>query len=301
MKTIAAVKGKIALRNILVATDFSSASTRALPYALAIANRYGAKLHIAHVLPPGGYMLARPPALGAVVDDLRRKAESAIHDQLRSTGFEGVPFQPLVGFGDVRLALADLVQENQIDLLVLGTTPSKGFRKLVLGSVAEEIIRSSRCPVLAIGPNTAGEASVEVRSILYATDFSPQSLDAAPYAFSLAAEYRARMILLHVAQDIPAHSPVLKAQALSMRLQNLIPPGLDLVGAPEIVVEHGPAAQGILKVADRHTVDMIVLGVRGAGAPFGMKSFLGTVTTKVVSGSRCPVLTVSELPEERED
>lgn len=101
MRASAVLKSEIALRKILVAVDFTSASARALPYALAITNRYGAKLHVAHVIPPGGYTLARPPALGSVGGDLKRNAENAIHDQLRSAGFEGVPIQLLVGFGDV--------------------------------------------------------------------------------------------------------------------------------------------------------------------------------------------------------
>lgn len=286
------IPSQIVLKNVLCATDFSPASNRAFPYALAIAGHYGSKLHLGHVIPPGAYMFARPPSLDRIFEEMRESTVRQMQAFTRMAEERGVPCQSLVGFGDVIIALGEFIQENDVDLVVLGTSGSSGLRKIVLGSVAEEIIRNSPCPVLTVGPAVAGNDRVELQRIIYATDFSEESLRAAPYAFSLAREHQAHITLLHVAEDFPVHSPVLKAQTLTIRLQNLVPPQADLRHEPDTVVEIGSPAEGILKIAARRAADLIVIGVRGAGAPFGFSHLLGSVTYKVVSEACCPVLTV---------
>ena len=94
-----------------------------------------------------------------------------------------------------------------MDLLVIGTTGRTGLGKVLLGSVAEEAIRESSCPVLAVGPRAPSDENVHVQNILYATDFSTDSLLAAPYALSFAEKFRARLSLLHVIEKLP-ESPV---------------------------------------------------------------------------------------------
>ena len=89
--------------------------------------------------------------------------------------------------GGVWLVLKSVIDEKKIDLLVLGTRGRTGIGKFFLGSVAEEIVRQAHCPVLTVGPHSPSEPPREgrFRQILYATDFSEESLAAAPYAISL--------------------------------------------------------------------------------------------------------------------
>jgi len=112
-----------------------------------------------------------------------------------------------LGNGDVARVLREFVQNHAADLVVVGTSSRAGLGKVLLGSIAEEIIREAPCPVLTVGPQVIAEASAGVHSIVYATDFSPRSLRAAEFAVSLAHEYQAHLTLTHVVEGVLRDSP----------------------------------------------------------------------------------------------
>lgn len=149
-------------------------------------------------------------------------------------------------------------EEKRIDLLVFSTHAGSGLQKLLFGSVADDIFRSSPCPVLAVGPGVRikPRANAELNRILYATDFKAESLAVAPYAISLAQEHRAQLVLLHSIEkkgDVPAmlHS-----------LHQLVKLGAELRTEPVCIVVHGSPAGKILEVAEAHGADLIMLGIQ---------------------------------------
>src|ERR1700733_5339719 len=147
MKTLEAGK-RIALKNILFATDFSPYSNEALPYALATARKYEARLYGAHVIPSDEYLFMGPdcwPAHLQQGEQLRQEAAARLEEQLR-----GVQHETLFGTGDVWKVLSRLIAEHDIDLVVVGSHGRTGARKLLMGSVAEKIIRQAGCPVLSV-------------------------------------------------------------------------------------------------------------------------------------------------------
>ena len=176
-------------------------------------------------------------------------------------------------------------------MLVVGTTGRSGLGKVLLGSVAEETIRESPCPVLTVGPKTPEEVAIRLGNILYTSDFSADSLVAAPHAFSLAEKFQARLTLLHVIPSLP-ESPYLDAQMARVRLGEIASAHAPLVTAPNVVVEMGSPANMILKVSRDLQSDLIVIGARGAGALPRLASHFGSIAHKVVSHAHCPVLTV---------
>lgn len=130
----------------------------------------------------------------------------------------------------------------------------------------------------------------DMHTILYPTDFSPESLAAAPYAISLAQENQARLYLLHVTKgdvdDVPEAS-------LKAALRNLIPPRTEFSCDPKTFVESGEPAQKILDLAEELALDLIILGVKPAPALPGASTHLRMSTAyKVVAAAICPVLTV---------
>jgi nucleotide-binding universal stress UspA family protein len=295
---------RVAFQNILLATDFSTPSDVALDYAGAIARRYDAKIYVAHVIRPDAYQLVPPEALNATMDQTRRYAEQHMANLLVSGRLRDIPPQVLVGTGELWPVLADMIERHVVDLIVAGTHGRTGVRKLLLGSVAEEIFRLAPCPVLTVGPHVSEARSEEhsylrgpVRRILYATDFTPNSDRASGYALSLAQEHEAHLTLLHVVQELPEGSPQNRARLLEYffrKLRELVPAEAELWCAPEFAVEFGPTADAILKVAAGRTpeeaVDLIVLGVRKAAT---FPGHLPPATAyKVVCQARCPVLTV---------
>lgn len=288
-----AVPVRVSLQNILFATDFSPCSQAALPYALGLAHRYGSAFYMIHVVPAGK------------AESLSEDTRQQIATLAKTRAFGTLTHHELIEEGDVSNVLSSVVRRYDIDLIVLGTRGRQGISKLALGSVAEDIFRLSRCPVLTIGPQVARGMypDGDLRYILYATDFGPESVNALPYALSLAREYRATFSLLHVAPipalpideppagpPVPYFDPRLISAVTLKQLRDLIPEGTDLWCEPEYFVEFGSPAETILRVAKEQSAGMIVVGV---GRPKAWSPYLSTGTAyKVVCNAPCPVLSV---------
>jgi nucleotide-binding universal stress UspA family protein len=189
----------------------------------------------------------------------------------------------------------EFVRNHGVDLVVVGTSSRGGLGKVLLGSTAEEIIRVAPCPVLTVGPHVTAEGSARVRSIVYATDFSLGSLRAAEFAVSLAHEDQADLTLVHVVDEVLTESPDRAIQLTEQRLREMIPSEPQLLYEPEVVVETGPVAERILAVANELIADIIVMGVRGAGAFAQTASHFGSIAHKVVSLATCPVVTIGDV------
>jgi len=293
--TLVDSRTRISLRNILLATDFSAASEAALQYALAIARRYDSQIYVAHVIRPDTYQLVPPEAMSAALEQTRRYAEQQMANLLISGCLRGIPHQILLGQGELWPVLSGMLRDHEVDLIVVGTHGRTGVRKLLLGSVAEEIFRLAACPVLTVGPKVSPEvpAETELRHILYATDLTPTSERAAAHALSLAQEHQARLTLLHVVQDATEVSPgntALINEFFRKRLQRLISEEAEEWCTPEFVVDFGPPAEVILKAAADRQTDLLVLGVRRSA---NFPGHLPPATAyRVVCQAHCPVLTV---------
>jgi len=288
------VRPQVSLKNILYATDFSRYSDAALPFALSIARKYGSKIFAVHVVSLSPFANSSPTqAWQELVAQALREAQDAMtHAKGR---WSHVPHETLLRRGEIWSELSKLIQEKGIDLVVCGTHGRSGVSKVLMGSVAEDIYRHAPCPVLTIGPNVVGEPESvgDIHSILYSTDFSPESLAAVPHAVSLAHENQARLYLLHVT-GVPV-SPEVERE-LAGRLRGLVPPDAELDCAPKAFVDFGEPAPKITDLAEELKVDLIVLGPRRLSR-FGSTSHLPQSTAQyVVSKAICPVLTVREPP-----
>lgn len=217
------------------------------------------------------------------------------HRQELRDAFTGIKTQILIEEGSLQSSLDTAIQNNSIDLIVIGTRGRTGLGKLLLGSVAEAIFRSVSCPVLTVGPHSASSMT-EFREILYATDLTSESKIAVTYAISLAQEFHARLILLHVvpepiASDFASWS-VTTATCMEL-LHRLVPQDAEGCCKPEFLVERGGPAERILGLANLREASLIVLGAKPEKGLAGAATHLPVATAhKVVSHSKCPVLTV---------
>jgi nucleotide-binding universal stress UspA family protein len=140
-------------QRILVATDFSSCSQPALDYAALMARRFGASLHLVYVAQPPTFV--SPEAIGIIdsaldaeVAEGKRRMEEALR-QLRDVDLRASG-TVVIGFAaDMIVALAN---EKKHDLVVLGTHGRSGLKHVLLGSVAEQVVRRSHIPVLTLRP-----------------------------------------------------------------------------------------------------------------------------------------------------
>jgi nucleotide-binding universal stress UspA family protein len=295
MKTVE-TPARVQVRNILFPTDFSSAAHAASPYAAEFAKRFGAKLFALHVATPAVNPMTEPATWAALQRAAEAEAGKQKQDLLDS--FRGIQPEVLIEEGGLWSTLESVLQNNNIDLIILGTRGRSGVKKLLLGSVAEEIFRRASCAVLTVGPFSPEEPPRDgkISEIVYATDFSPESVAAASYAVSLAQEFQARLTLLHVIPDQNT-GDLLHAENLvdssTRLLRSLVPAEADLWGEPRFTVERGTPAEKILAVAARRQADLIVLGVRRPSGFPGAATHLPIATAhKIVSRATCPVLTV---------
>lgn len=288
--TMTAMGARIAVKNILYLTDFSEQSEAALPFALALARNYGAKVHALHVLTP--VIPEGCPAAVEADEMMAADAMKTVDARLTSVDhvtevIEGMELWP---------AVERAVKEEKIDLIVLGTHGRTRARKLLLGSVAEEIFRRSSVPVLTIGPEVAkvSEGKGAFHSVLFATDFSKPCEAAAPFAISFAEESDARLVLLYVEEKEQTNEQSQRAMVdIVGALRAIVPAEARLWCRPAAVVQYGEIADRVLETASERDSDLIVMGVRNAGAHLGAATHLDTATAhKVVVHANCPVLTV---------
>jgi nucleotide-binding universal stress UspA family protein len=301
----------ISLKNILFATDFSEASQAALPYAAAISRRYGSQLHVVHMVSPASYLIPYAPDVPSTIETMHDAAREDARERMETLASQltPAPYRTYIRDGEVWEGLSEIIRTQEIDLLVVGTHGRTGVEKLILGSKAEEILRQAPCPVLTVGSKVSGRAKlpsvegegkhltpvdISLRQIVYATDFSLESLAAAPFATSLAQEFQARLTLLHVIEkieDLDATSRPIDSAL--QRLESLVPAEASLWCSTKPSVQFGPAAERIVQAALDARADVIVLGVRAAARHLGAATHLPWATAhKVIAHAHCPVLTI---------
>jgi nucleotide-binding universal stress UspA family protein len=287
---------RIAIDNILYLTDFSQPSEAALPFAISIAREYGAKIHAFHVLIPAVYTYTTPETDTTAVETQEDEAEANMRRV--NAQLSGLPHESVIERNSgVWPALDAAVKESAIDLIIVGTHGRTGAKRLLMGSVAEEIFRRSHAPVLTIGPSEKHgvHRGGRFHHVLFATDFSKESLAAAPYALSMAQENEARLTLLHVMKQPEALDKTVEDRISSamFRLRGIVPASAEDWCRPDAVVRFGTPADQILNVARETDADLIVLGVRGRkGVPWAATHIERVTAHKVVAHALCPVLTV---------
>ena len=285
---------RLSLKNILFTTDFSSASDAALPYAMALARWYGARIVAAHCVPP-------EPMLGVPMDPLPGNtdfewegAQKKMSSFLASDPLRGVEHQTILQQGGLWDVLSRIIEQHDIDMVVMGSHGREGLKKLVLGSAAEQIFRRAPCPVLTVGPHAVrrAEGFENWRCIVFATDFSPGSLHALPYALSLAEENQANLVLLHLISMVPVQQHDEVKERACQRLKALVPIDAAAWCEPEYLVRFEFPADGILQVAEERNADLVVMGVHQTGSPRFSAHVPLTVASEIVCRAHCPVLTV---------
>ena len=165
-------------KNILFATDFSQCSASALECLRAVAELHGATVRVVHVISPG-----QKEAEAHHGHSESRTIQKKMTVFLDEHPIPGIPFEAWVARGPIAETLINLARCEDIDLIALGTR-GVGQGSAALGSVTGRILSEAPCPVLTVGEQMRAHMAEGLGRILYATDFSPASLRALPYALS---------------------------------------------------------------------------------------------------------------------
>jgi universal stress protein A len=153
----------INLHHILVATDFSDYSKEAIDYAVHLAKCFGADLHLLHVFEPpllvaSGVSTRSRPQTRLWIRNLRQELANNLDKLAQEIRAQGAKVDPIMREGTPYIEIPKAVEQVAADLIVLGTHGRTGIVHVLMGSVAEHVVRKSPCPVLTVRPKTLGEA-----------------------------------------------------------------------------------------------------------------------------------------------
>jgi nucleotide-binding universal stress UspA family protein len=281
---------EVAMSRVLVGLDFSKASEKALRHAIAISRSYGAKFYFAHVISSLGFVMAGPDATAMAAEANSRDIHKLETYLLQTGALTGISYETVICQGEIWQELERVIEDQHVDLIVVGTHGRTGLRKIALGSVAEAVFRHASCPVLTVGPHVPEDAppNARLRHILYPTDLSPESAQAAGYAASLARQHEARLTVVHVVERREGAKTDEQERDFEARFRKQLPG--DLPHNWTFRTQLGPIDQTILELAAEGRVGLIVLGLRSSHSfvhPHGWPH-----AYKVACEACCPVLTV---------
>jgi nucleotide-binding universal stress UspA family protein len=289
------------IKNILCAVDRSPSSLQAFGYAIALARWQKARLSLLEVVeeaPSPG--VTRAPKSDRVPAETRTTLERDLRRVLTARRASDVKVEIVMRKGKVVQEILAQAKASRSDLLVIGSHGRGGVQRLVLGSVAEKVLRLATCPVLTVrsGVRLVRRGGSPFEKILCPTDFSVAANKALVYARRLAQEADAKLIAMS-AVEWPFGDELMYGAVADLRtsvesnareaLARLLPrPGTG--PRAQAIVTIGKASAAIIKAARARSVDLIVMGVSGRGALD--VALLGSTTHHVIREGAWPVLTV---------
>jgi nucleotide-binding universal stress UspA family protein len=294
------------IKRVLYPTDFSDASKAGLPAAVRIAEIHGARLEVFHAVVWRGAVMPPPTAFSDGFADVEEMLAGIATEKLRDMA-EGEPAGVEVAWSKGHAvsappAILARARVTDSDLIVMATHGRRGFRRLLLGSVTEEVVRHAPCPVMTVrAPEGEAAEQPSFGNIVVATDFSSGGGLAIDGAIELAAATGAHLEIVHVIEAVsypgfyyPLNDakvydlPLLRRKAAE-ELQDLLDRrSITGVAEARVRVEVGRPATEIVKFANEVGADLIVVASHGRT---GLnRALMGSVAEGVLREAACPVL-----------
>jgi nucleotide-binding universal stress UspA family protein len=295
--------------SILVATDLSD-TERLMPFAFQQAESTGARLVLVHVLATSESMAV--DAVGMPYYDPASALESAagvLKSWCAMARARNLSCEALVREGNPAQQVITIARQINADRILLGTRSRSKMSKLLLGSVAEQVLRSANIPVITVGPeahlpvDSTNHTHVEAGVVLHATTLREASRPSAALACEIASAFNTTLVLLHVLppeEEMERQGLPTGADSLALRELRIIAEETACACSVSIepLVVHGNPAIEILAESARRRAALIVLGATQRNA-FQNLTRERTIY-KVLAHSRCPVLTLREPKAEPE-
>lgn len=294
------------VQTILVPIDLSEESYRALEFAVPLAQRFGATVHVVHVYEGARELssIATAPVLWPDAEIARRLSEQiqrrfGIRPRTEDCHIRlGKPFQEITASA----------KELKADLIVVSSHGHSGFKHLAVGSTAEKTVRFAPCPVLVVRKATRGPIKTTMEGIVFEkilvpVDFSECAKEGARYAAAFASKVGADLLLMNVTHtaDFTASDPNvvppewcelvdtarLAAEDELDELVNFLP----LIGiSAETEVAVGTPIEKLVERTKQPDIDMVITSTHGYT---GLRHvLLGSTAEQLVRLAHCPVLVV---------
>jgi nucleotide-binding universal stress UspA family protein len=277
------------LKTIVVATDLEGRSEAALEYARKLAGAYGARIVLAHGLDPVEYA-AVDAVPGRVLKGLTEQARAALDKLSADLIREGIHSHSEVRQGAVAQMLVDVARQYEAGLIVIGTKGIQGAGAVVVGAIAEQLVRLAQCPVLAVASdwNAGPFRPAPGGPVLLAMERNDATPAAVATAYSLAQTFQRTLVVLH------ARGPAEASAFLNPCATTLEEFGIKPGGAFPVlcIVKDGNPEDAIVASIEQYHPSMLVAGVKRASDSPGPH---GTAFA-LLSRSRVPVLCVPPEP-----
>lgn len=290
----------LAIDRVLYPTDLSEGAQRAFAYAASLAHWHEAELHMFNVVGRHQYNFEElRDEFPIDADTLDRWVKDAGISQFTANDLDTVQVQEEGAVpGKNILSYAD---DNTIDLIVMGTHGRRGVDRMLLGSVAEEVVRQASCPVCTVRHALETAPSEAVRRVMVPIDFSEASVHALKHGRELALTYGAEIVALHAIEEVvlPMAYGMAPKQVDAEAVRPNVEKALADLLAEHVGVEHARAEirvgyppQEILDAITDESIDWVVMGTHGRQ---GLNRLLmGSVAERIVRHASCPVLTLQE-------
>ncbi len=281
------------LDHIVLATDFSPASSAALAIAAKLARLFKIRIVAVHVFQyaaPHRYQVPVEWMIQIIRDDVDSKI-GAIKASLNEMGVASDT--QVIEAGAPPEEILRVARSYKAPLIVMGTHAFGGADRFLLGSTAETVLREAPCPVVTVGPHVRSVTTPAMQRthLVYATDFTREAEKAIPLIamFLEASETSLRVVHVQTDPDADRSFDEPRFDSLKKRLDGL---GKGLEWNAEWITLHGKhVSQAITNEAERQPTDFVVLGVHGASA---FISHLAPKTAyQIITAAPCAVLTIA--------
>ena len=272
------------LKTIVVATDLQGRADAALEYASKLAAHYGARVVLAHGLDPMDYA-AVDAVPGKVLNQMTEAARKVLDRMAGELMQHGIYSHSEVRQGAVAEMLADVARQYEAGLIAMGTKGMEGAGPVVVGAIAERLVRLAPCPVLAVAAdwNAGPHRPTPGGPVLLAVERNEAAGEAAATAASLAETFGRPLLALHVrtaAEKAAGLNPCTVMEDQGIRFAGTI--------QVRCLVKDGDPAEAVAEAIHENHPCILVAGVKRASGTPGPH---GTAFA-LLSGSRVPVLCV---------
>ena len=280
---------------VVYGTDFTVCSQNAGLYAALMARFFSARLLVTHAFTLSQAAM-EVEIDRTLVSQQRKDLRVFLAEKAATLASDSMEVIPLLVDGDPKEVLPKVADEHAPSLLVLGTHGGGWVEREIIGSVAEQVLRSSRWPTMTVGPQVRSASSrpFPFHRILYATALSSSAGRAAAFAASLAQAMGAEMDVVHAIEHGVADRPE-RLEEITKSFRDALGDGVKDFLCQQTFIEAENAHEQILKRCRERSIDLLVLRTAKG---VGKSSLLGLTTRtsgafRLIVDAECPVLTVS--------
>ena len=284
----------IEMKRVLAAVDFSDWTRPVLQTAGEVARRYGAKLTVGYAetfLPPPYFTERGIGKMMDVLEEQRHEARRYLADTVRKEMSSQMAAETLLLEATPAEGILMAAEEREAGLIVIGTHGRGGLNRLLLGSVAEKVVRGAKVPVLTVRgleEDTTG-CRLPFRKILCPVNYAEVAVESLRYAADLAQRFESELTVITILEgDASESEGVLREQ--EQKLCEWIPEDVLAGCTLKPVVRRGDAAEQIIRTAREEEHDLIVIGAQHR--PLLETTIFGTTSIRVMRHAACPVFTV---------